>query len=90
MTLDGRKALPDMRLESFEVNIDIEKRLKEDNQTFENYMSFPELYRRIRVDNIQREKNNSEVYLKRLNKFIENTRLNKIYGSWNDNGRLLE
>ncbi|MNP82243.1 hypothetical protein D3C76_1808220 [compost metagenome] len=53
-------------------------------------MNFPELYRRIRIDTIQQVKNQQELFMKRLDKFIENTKQDKMYGSWNDNGRLID
>ena len=89
MTEAGLKVLPDMRPESFIIDHEIETRLKEDNQAYQNFLSFPELYRRIRIDNIQSYKNDQELFNRRLTKFIENTRANKVYGQWNDNGRLL-
>ncbi|WP_207667888.1 YdeI/OmpD-associated family protein [Serpentinicella alkaliphila] len=44
-------------------------------------MKFPELYRRIRIDTIQQMKNQSELFTKRLEKFIKNTKQGKMYGS---------
>ncbi|MDQ0427340.1 uncharacterized protein YdeI (YjbR/CyaY-like superfamily) [Planomicrobium stackebrandtii] len=90
MKAEGLKILPDMRPESFMVDPEIEKRMKADEQVYENFLNFPELYRRIRIDNIQAYKNDPEIFNKRLDKFIENTRLNKMYGQWNDNGRLID
>ncbi|MGO1058187.1 YdeI/OmpD-associated family protein [Planococcus sp. FY231025] len=85
----GLNVLPDMRPESFAVHPEILSRLQEDAQVYQNFMNFPELYRRIRIDNIQGYKEvDSEIYNKRLDKFIKNTRENKIYGQWNDDGRL--
>ena len=89
MTEAGLKVLPDMCPESFIIDQVIETRLKEDDQVYQNFLSFPELYRRIRIDNIQSYKNDQELFNRRLTKFIENTRANKLYGQWNDNGRLL-
>lgn len=63
--------------------------MKEDDQLYENFINFPELYRRIRIDTIQSNRNEPEIFNKRLDKFIENTRENKMYGQWNDNGRLI-
>lgn len=88
MTEAGLKVLPDMRPGSFMIDQEIEIRLKEDNQVYQNFLNFPELYKRIRIDNIQGYKNDPDIFNKRLDKFIENTRNNKLYGQWNDNGRL--
>ena len=90
MTAAGLKVLPDMRLESFKIDEEIETRLKEDDQLYQNFIHFPELYRRIRIDNIQNYKNDLDLYNRRLDKFIENTRKNKLYGQWHDYGRLID
>ena len=89
MNEPGLSVLPDMRPESFIIHQEIETRLKEDDQVYQNFLSFPELYRRIRIDTIQAYKNDSVLFNRRLDKFIENTSANKLYGQWNDNGRLL-
>lgn len=89
MKEEGRRILPDMRPESFTIDKEIESRLKEDDQVYQNFLSFPELYRRIRIDTIQSYQNEPDLFNKRLDKFIENTRENKMYGQWNDYGRLI-
>lgn len=89
MKEEGLKILPDMRPESFTINKDIETCLKEDEQLYRNLIHFPELYRRIRIDTIQSYRNEPDTFNKRLDKFIKNTRENKMYGQWNDNGRLI-
>lgn len=89
MTDEGRKVLPDMSRDSFTIDKLIDQRLKEDRGTYDNFMKFPELYRRIRIDTIQQVKNQPELFMKRIEKFIENTKQGKMYGSWNDNGRLI-
>lgn len=86
----GLKVLPDMRPESFTIDKDIDARLKEANEVYQNFLQFPELYRRIRIDNIQSYRNQPDIFTKRLDKFIENTKKNQLYGQWNDNGRLLD
>lgn len=89
MTPQGRDVLPDMRPESFTIDPEVLARLKEEAQVYQNFMNFPELYRRIRIDNIQGYKEyDPAIFKKRLDKFIHNTRENKMYGRWNDNGRL--
>lgn len=88
MKEEGLRILPDMRPESFTIDQDIETRLKEDDQVYQNFIHFPELYQRIRIDTIQSYKRDPDIFHKRLDKFIKNTRENKMYGQWNDNGRL--
>jgi uncharacterized protein YdeI (YjbR/CyaY-like superfamily) len=90
MRNEGRRVLPDMDHNSFKIDEEIEQRLKEDKQVFDNFMAFPDLYKRVRIDTIQSNKNQSELFKGRLDKFITNTRENKMYGQWNDNGRLLD
>jgi hypothetical protein len=90
MTDAGRKVLPEMKREAFVIDPLIDQRLKEDPQVYDNFMGFPELYRRIRIDTIQREHKDMELYTHRLEKFIKNTRDNQMYGDWHDSGRLLD
>lgn len=90
MTEEGRKNLPDMETVLFKIDAVIEKRLMEDKLAYANFLKFPELYKRVRIDTIQSNKRWPELFERRLNKFIANTRENKIYGQWNDNGRLLD
>ena len=87
MTDDGLKCLPDLN-EAFEIDKDILKLLKKDKETWENYKNFPELYKRVRIGNIQRDKKKSDAYNKALKHFLEETKDNNMYGDWDDNGRL--
>jgi hypothetical protein len=89
MTELGRSVLPDNFYNDFVIDEDIENRLRENEITYSNFISFPELYKRIRIDTIIQVKKDPELFEKRLNKFIENTTKGKMYGEWNDNGRLL-
>ncbi len=89
MTDQGRAVLPDMSESNFVIDEKILDRLKEDPEVYETFMSFPELYRRIRLDNIQGLKDEA-LYKHRLDKLIENTKNNIMYGAWHDDGRLLD
>lgn len=90
MTDSGRKALPKMGARSFKVDRDIESKLKE-ARVWTNFKSFPALYQRIRESNAASyKKRDPEIYEKMLNHLIEETRKGKLYGEWNDYGRLLE
>lgn len=89
MTDAGRKVLPDMSPSGFKIDADILKALKADKQAWKNFKSFPPLYQRVRIDTIQIKKNQPELFEKRLQKLIQNTKAGKMYGEWNDNGRLL-
>jgi len=93
MTGLGRAVLPDMSVESFAVIPEILEMLQAEQKLWENYLALPALYKRIRISNIQdyfATKNTDDTYNKRLQKFLENTRHAKLYGEWNDNGRLLD
>jgi hypothetical protein len=90
MREEGRKALPDMDPDSFVIDGQILQRLQEEG-AYDNFMSLPALYRRVRVDNIQSvKKQQPELFESRLAKLIANTKENKLYGEWHDRGRLLE
>ncbi|RJE86149.1 thymidylate synthase [Paenibacillus sp. 1011MAR3C5] len=86
---EGRRVLPDMDPESFQIDRAIEQRLKEDKQVYENFMAFPTLYQRVRLDTIQSIQHDSALFESRLDKLITNTRDNKMYGQWHDHGRLI-
>ncbi|MUG44444.1 YdeI/OmpD-associated family protein [Paenibacillus woosongensis] len=89
MTDEGRRILPDLDHHSFRIDEDIMHRLTEEKQVYDHFMTFPDLYRRVRIDTIQSVRNQPELFRSRLDKFITNTRDNKMYGQWNDNGRLM-
>lgn len=90
MTDEGKRVLPDLDPQSFRIDEVIEQRIKEDQQVYDHFRTFPSLYRRVRIDTIQSVKNQPELFRSRLDKFITNTRANKMYGLWNDFGRLLD
>lgn len=88
MTDAGYETLPkEMDANRFQVDDDILAALKEDDTVWHNFHSFPPLYRRVRIGNIQ-AKRNTPLFASRLKKFIDCTRRNILYGEWNDRGRL--
>ena len=87
MTKSGLDVLPDLD-EEFEIDKDILKSIKKDDEIWDNFNNFPELYKRVRIGNIQRDKKNKEAYKKALKHFLEETKNNNMYGDWDDNGRL--
>jgi len=91
MTDMGRKCLPDMSAESFAILPQVMESLRANLEVWENYLALPELYRRIRIDTIQWciKTGQLDLFEKRLRKFVDNTRQGKMYGAWNDDGRLL-
>ena len=87
MTDAGRAVLPDM---DFQIDEDVLAALQNDEVVWHNFQALPALYVRVRIDNIQNiHKRDPEAYLRRLQKFIENTRNGIMYGEWHDDGRLL-
>ena len=72
------------------VDEEIMMRLKEDEQVYQHFINFPELYLRIRIDTIQSVREDQKTYLRQLDKLIEKTKANEMYGQWNDDGRLIE
>ena len=53
-------------------------------------MTFPALYQRVRIDNIQRKKACQELFDSRLQKLIEASERGEMIGDWHDCGRLLD
>lgn len=90
MTDAGRAVLPDMSPSGFVIDDEILNALQADTTVWNNFLSFPPLYQRVRIDTIQIKKKQPEVYQSRLQKFIDNTRQGIMFGEWNDNGRLLD
>ena len=89
MTKSGFNVLPDLD-EEFKIDKSILKLLKKDKEIWKNFNNFPELYKRIRIGNIQYMKKKNDIYNKTLKHFLEETKLNNIYGDWDDNGRLTD
>lgn len=91
MTPAGKAVLPhDMSEKSFVVDPDILIELQKDLLVWQNFQNFPDLYKRVRIDFIQRVKRNKVMYENRLKNFLNKTKRNTMFGSWNDGGRLLK
>ena len=89
MTDAGRAALPDMSEKGFVIDHVILEALQADVEIWDNFQKFPPLYQRVRIDTIQIKKKQPELFQKRLQKLLVNTKAGIMYGEWNDNGRLL-
>lgn len=87
MTDSGLKVMP-KNYKNFEISADIVQKLQQAAPSWHNFCNFPELYQRIRIDNIEWARKNPATFNKRLDKLIETSRQNKMYGNWNDYGRL--
>lgn len=90
MTSAGRAVLPDLSIESFVIDKDVLIELQKNEQVWNNFQNFPPLYRRVRIDYVQRMKKNRVTFEKRLQHLIEKTEKNVMFGEWNDRGRLLK
>lgn len=87
MTKEGFKQLPDLE-EEFKIDDDIIEILKKDSEIWKNFSDFPDLYKRIRIGNIQRHRKNKDNFKRMMSNFLKNTKNNKMYGNWTDYGRL--
>lgn len=64
--------------------------MQADTEIWMNFQGFPPLYQRVRIDTIQIKKKQPELFKSRLQKLLDNTKNNVMYGEWNDNGRLID
>ena len=88
MTDAGRSVLPDMSPAGFVIDKEILQALQADPTVWNYFLSFPPLYRRVRIDTIQIKKKQPELFQSRLQKFLDNTKRGVMFGDWNENGRL--
>ena len=90
MTDAGRSVLPAMGIRSFKVDPDIETALKK-ARVWSRFKAFPPLYQRVRAGNIAfYRKRDPAVYDQMLSRLISETKKGRMFGEWNDYGRLLE
>ena len=80
MTQAGLDKLGDSLDDNAEVPPDILAALQADPQTWENFQSFPESYKRIRVGWIDGARHRPEEFEKRLRYFLKMTAKNKRFG----------
>ena len=86
---EGRRILPDLD-EEFVFDKEFVKALKK-AKVWDTFLSFPELYQRIRCYNTVFYRDiDEETYKKALAHLIEETKNGNMYGEWNDYGRLLD
>jgi uncharacterized protein YdeI (YjbR/CyaY-like superfamily) len=72
--------LGDISSVKFEIPIDILKAIKANKEAWENFQSFSEPYKRIRIAFIDGARNRPTEFQKRLNYFIKMTEKNKQFG----------
>ena len=90
MTDSGRRVLPPMGARSFKIDKDIEIALK-NARAWTKFKSFPPLYQRIRAYNVMfYKKRNRQMYEQTLDHLVNETKKGKMFGDWNDYGRLID
>ena len=88
MTDAGRAVLPAMGPRSFRVDPEIEAALKA-ARAWTKFRAFPPLYRRVRAYNVAiYKKRDPALYRKALDRLVEETKRGRMFGEWNDYGRL--
>ena len=88
MTPEGSKLVP--KTKRFKVDKDVELALKK-ARVWSQFKKFPLLYQKIRNYNVVFYKDKDlNAYHKALKHLVEETKKGKMYGEWNDYGRLLE
>jgi uncharacterized protein YdeI (YjbR/CyaY-like superfamily) len=80
MTPSGLVVVGDLWTENFTIADDILQALKANAQVWQNFNSFPESYRRIRVGWIEGARKRPADFEKRLKYFIKMTAVNKQFG----------
>lgn len=80
LTEDLNKVSASEQLKAYELPQDILDVLKADPIVWENFQTFPETYKRIRVGWIEGARHRPEIFKTRLNYFIKMTGKNKRFG----------
>lgn len=88
MTDAGQRKLPDLSTR-FEVANDILTAIDANRDAKMHFEGFPDLYIRVRIGSIEEMRKRPEEFARRLNNFIQRTAKGKMFGNWNDDGRLL-
>ena len=90
MTDAGRAVLPPMGKRSFQIDPEIERALK-DARLWSAFRAFPPLYQRVRAYNVAFYKRRDRAQFDRaLQRLLDETKQGRLYGNWNDYGRLPE
>lgn len=89
MTAAGRAVLPELDPTKFEIDEEIQHAFDQNPAAETNFQQFPLLYQRVRIDAIQRDKQKDRaVFERRLQRLIEQSAAGKMFGEWQDYGRL--
>ncbi len=90
MTPAGLAVIPDLDPTHFVFEDWAINEIKADKEAWENYQSFPENYRRIKLDRIQHYRNTDRIEQAKtaLRNFISDCHNGKMSPNWSDFGRL--
>ena len=90
MTETGMSVLPDLDIKNFRIDDWILSQLQADAKAWKFLQTCPQLFVRVRIDNIRFYENikRHEDAQRQLDKLISSALCGKIYGEWNDRGRL--
>ena len=86
----GRAVLPDMSEHGFVIAPDILASFQANPQAWANFLAMPPLYQRARIDTIQRDRSDINLFNARLQRLIDSEAQRKFIGEWHAHGRLLE
>ena len=90
MTDAGRRVLPAMGQRSLRIDADVEAALKQ-ARCWSQFKKFAPLYQRIRAYNVAfYKKRNPDMYQQTLQHLIDETKKGRMFGEWNDYGRLTD
>ena len=90
LTPQGKKLLPKNFKKKSVLDPDVIAALKK-HRCYKKFKAFPELYQRIRVYNVAfYKRSDPALYQASLKNLIGRTKKGKMFGEWNDYGRLLD
>ncbi len=84
----GTRTLPDLSA-NFKIASDILAAIKLRHKAWQFFKELPDLYIRVRVGYIEEVRRQPDEFNRRLQNFISKTEAGKMFGNWNDGGRLL-
>ena len=86
----GRRVLPPMGQRSFRIDAGVETALKQ-ARCCSQFKRFAPLYQLIRAYNVAfYKKRNPDMYQQTLQHLIDETKKDRMFGEWNDYGRLTD
>lgn len=90
MTDAGLKVAPSLEIAELRLPALLQQTMENDAELQANFAGLPDLYKRIRINYIHEAEKDVVEYDRRLQKFIQQTKLNKLFGGWDDGGKLID